>query len=318
MRIALPTEINNITSDQPIQEPVTHEEYPKPHSDADVNQGNETETETGTGTAMKNPPVQLQETSKPIYPLNNVQALNKTTTTVAPASSDEASMYLKLQRMKFMKQSGVVIMERQSSNSPEKSKENALKETSEPIYPKQSEIAASASAPQQQQKYQQQQTQQQQTQQQQTAKHEQQQQQQLDYQYIQPSQVAPQAINSLPDRNLWQSLPEQVEGKLVMNTEKPVSQTVQQDMWKGDEKQLAPPPVKTKTDLELQKLQQDIKEQNSSNSVTGNIENSSQVQEDNLAYSSDTPTLTKTLYPQIAYSNNQSNGKLNIQSKHYT
>ena len=107
-----------------------------------------------------------------------------------------------------------------------------------------------------------------------------------------------------PDRDLWQSLPEQVEGKLVMNPEQPVLQSMQQERKMGYEKQLAPLPAKTKTDAELEKLQKDIKDQTGSN-ITGN----SETQEDNLAYSSDTPTLTKTLYPQIAYTSNQTNGK---------
>lgn len=92
-----------------------------------------------------------------------------------------------------------------------------------------------------------------------------------------------------------------------MNPGQPAMLDLNGTMRKGNEKQLASSPAKTQTDLELEKLQKDAKEQVNRNS-TGNVDVGGQGPEYSLVYSSDTPTLTKTLYPQIAYSANQSKG----------
>jgi len=354
-------EINNITSDQPMQENTSQEEFPKPHSDADVNQGNETEANNEGKKPSSNKNLsgqqQQQQTTQPIFPLANMHNKTSTATNATGVKSPgKTSMYLKLQKIRLSKQSGVFVVQH-SAKAPKVPIENVVEESSMPVYPAQSKINGNGeviSEQRQQQKeaqpqqqiqeksqYQLQQQQQQkppqnqQIQQQQPLHYQGQvnqatlpqqmeqnmsqhpQQQQIPYQQQKPAQQqqqplqAPQQPDTSPlnhatqnDKDLWQSLPDQVEGKLVMNSRQPASQRVQQAPPKGNEKQLAQPSTQNATDYELEKLKQQIKEQNE-NKAQNNVEVAAQNQEDNLAYSSDTPTLTKTLYPQIAYSVNQ-------------
>lgn len=376
-------EINNITSDQPMTESSSNEEFPKPHSDAGMN-----------GTEIEKPKVDAEikasaggqplpkESTEPIYPLaspqkNKQQKATKQPALVAqkPNYSDEAMMAYKLHRAKFFQQSAVIMMEKQSVKPAVNSKENVVEETSAPIYPKQgkienNEVAKAPEAIQQQQlllekpqpsvqpwpqpqfqakpqpqpkplQQQQQQLQNLQTQQQQqqlpqslpwpkpqpqpSQQQEQQQkpplqtqpqqqpQTQLDKKLASQQATPSQLGNSAATKELWQGLPQQVEGKLVLNPEQPVLQSWNNEQQqKGNEKQLAQQPAtvpqKTSTDAELDKLYKDINTQSTGNKAATTEAAPAQGATENLLDSSDTPTLTKTLYPQVVYNQNESTG----------